>query len=295
MAYGASSNSGRSSSVSKATTKPLNTTTKPLSTTDILNGKITSTTGFVPPVTNFRPTQNDEQLILNREVFDKTAFNNTVDTNFTELGVPPPDLSFFDPNLATINDFFNIYQNLFYQIPKFGDVNSHEYLVRESTAYSRVIENQDQIDALIEEITDLREQNLQLQLDINELLGISTTLEQAIQQTNTDGANLEDLLQQEANLGAEQSNSSSDPSPLPGNVTLPGAGNTIGGIGGVGGTGSGIGIGGVQIPNFIIQSGAGAAEGLDPTLSLSLQEQQGGIPTVGMNNVIPINVGSPIY
>ena len=44
------------------------------------------------------------------------------------------------------------------------------------------------------------------------------------------------------------------------------------------------------MPKFIIQSGAGAAEGLNPTLNQSLLEQQLGVPTVGMQNVIPINV-----
>tara|TARA_Y100000356_G_scaffold134975_1_gene145878 strand:- start:3097 stop:3951 length:855 start_codon:yes stop_codon:yes gene_type:complete len=284
MAYGSSSNKSSgaktvASRLSKAPTKPLP-----------LKQAFESRTGFIPPSTNIRaPQTNAEQVILNRDVFNKTAFNNTIDTSFSQLDQAPPDLSFFDPNLATVNDFFNIYQNLFYQIPKFGPINSHEYLVVESTAYSNVIENQEQIDALLEEITDLREENLQLQLDINELLGVRTTLDQAIQQSNDDATNLDEILQQEANLGAEQSNSSSDLI-----TTTP---NTIGGIGGLGGAGSGagIGIGAIQMPNFIIQSGAGAAEGLNPTLSLSLQEQQGGIPTVGMNNVIPINVGSPIY
>ena len=231
MAYGAGSNKTSKAksiiSVSKEKTKPL-LLSKP---------DLESRTGFQPPATNFRASENDERLILNRDVFNKTAFNNTVDTSFTQLDQAPPDLAFFDPNLATVNDFFSIYQNLFYQIPKFGETNSHEFLVVESTAYSNVIENQDQIDALLEEIVDLREQNLQLQLDITSLAGIQTTLEQAIEQTNVDTGNLEDILQQEADLGAEQSNSSSD---LLGTTS---AGTTLpsqGGMGGGGGGGGGI-------------------------------------------------------
>ena len=203
-----------------------------------------NTKGFSIPTTPVRaPQGNDENLLLNRDAFNKTAFNNTVDTNFTELDQLPPDLSFFDPNLATVNDFFNIYQNLFFEIPKFGTTNSHEYLVVESTAYTNFIENQEQIDALLEEIVDLREQNLQLQLDINELLGVKTTLDQAIRQTGEAGS-LEDLLQAEADLGAEQSNSNSDnltPS-IPGVNTFPPS--SLGGFGGGGGGGGG-GISGV--------------------------------------------------
>jgi len=233
MAYGAGSNKTSKAksivSVSKERTKPLS---KPM---DIRNS--TTSTGFVPPKTNFRGSQNDEQLILNRDVFNKTAFNNTIDTSFTELDQAPPDLSFFDPNLATVNDFFNIYQNLFYQIPKYGETNSHEFLVVESTAYSNVIENQEQIDALLEEIVDLREQNLQLQLDVNELVGLKATLDQAIRESG-EGSSLEDILQEEADLGSEQSNSSSD---LLGTTsdgsTLPSQGGSTGGGGGGGGGG----------------------------------------------------------
>ena len=199
--------------------------------------------GFDIPTTPVRaPQSNDENLLLNRDAFNKTAFNNTVNTNFTELDQLPPDLSFFDPNLATVNDFFNIYQNLFFEIPKFGTTNSHEYLVVESTAYTNFIENQEQIDALLEEIVDLREQNLQLQLDINELLGVKTTLDQAIRQTG-EASSLEELLQAEADLGAEQSTSNSDnltPStPIPGVNTFPSS-NPAGFGGGGGGGGGGI-------------------------------------------------------
>jgi hypothetical protein len=230
MAYGSkTSNTSKARSavakISKATTKP-----------KIGIGNAQLQTGFTPPATGIRSVQsNDENLILNRDVFNKEAFNNTVNTNFTQLDQEPPDLSFFDPNLATVNDFFNVYQNLFFEIPKFGPTNSHEYLVVESTAYTNFIENQEQIDALLEEITDLREQNLQLQLDINELLGVKTTLDQAIRQTGEAGS-LEELLQAEADLGAEQSNSSSDNLTTTPGTTSAGA-TSAGGGGGSGGGG----------------------------------------------------------
>ena len=230
MAYGS-----KSSKTSKASTivskKPL---VKPLSSNQDMR-----VTGLSQKPLNLNPVQaNSIKTELSREVFNKTAFNNTVDTNFNELDQLPPDLSFFDPNLATVDDFFSIYQNLFFEIPKFGDVNSHQYLVIESTEYTGFIENQSQIDALLEEIVDLREQNLQLQLDINELMGVKETIDQAIRQSG-EGANLEDLLQQEANLGAAQANSSSD-------LNTTSTGNTVGGMGG---TSQG---GGSNRPNQVI-------------------------------------------
>ena len=191
-------------------------------------------TGFTPTPLNLNKAQaNSEKISLYRDVFDKTAFNNTVDTNFSQLDQEAPDLSFFDPNLATIEDFFNIYQNLFYQIPKFGDILSHQYLVVESTAYTNFIENQQQIDALLEEITDLREENLQLNLDLQQILGAKESIDQLIRQNPNGDRPLDEILQDEAELGALQGNSSSD------NLGTPNSNNTTAPSGGGGGGGGG--------------------------------------------------------
>ena len=219
MAYGESKSSSvpkRDITVSKARTSDLNIR------------------GFDIPVTPVRaPQGNDENLLLNRDVFNKVAFNNTIDTNFNELDQLEPDLSFFDPNLATVEDFFNIYQNLFFQIPKFGDINSHQYLVVESTEYTNYIENQEQIDALLEEITDLREENLQLNLDLQQILGAKESIDQLIRQNPNGDRPLDEILQDEAELGALQGNSSSD------NLGTPNSNNTTAPSGGGGGGGGG--------------------------------------------------------
>lgn len=195
--------------------------------------------GFTPSEKNFNKAQaNSEQILLNRDVFNKEAFNNTINTNFSQLDQEPIDLSFFDPNLATVEDFFNIYQNLFFQIPKFGDINSHQYLVVESTEYTNFIENQEQIEALLEEITDLRQDNLQLNLDLQQLFGATEQIDQLIKQNPNETSSLEDIIQNEATLGALEGNSSSD------NLGTPNQNNTTGlpssgGIGGGGGGGGG--------------------------------------------------------
>jgi hypothetical protein len=105
---------------------------------------------------------------LNRIVFDKNKFNSTVDKNFKELS-STPDPSFFDVNLATIEDFFNLYTSLFYDIPKNGDTNSHEYLIKESSEYLGDALLNDNIQALLEEITELRQENLELRQNILDL------------------------------------------------------------------------------------------------------------------------------
>ena len=135
--------------------------------------------------------------------------------------------------MATPEDFFNIYQNLFFQIPRFGDINSHQYLVVESTEYTGYIENQEQIDALLEEITDLREENLQLNLDLQQILGAKESIDQLIRQNPNGDRPLDEILQDEAELGALQGNSSSD------NLGTPNSNNTTAPSGGGGGGGGG--------------------------------------------------------
>jgi hypothetical protein len=105
---------------------------------------------------------------LNRQVFDKKKFDETVDTSFTQL-VTQPDPTFFDLNLATVEDFFTLYEKFFFQIPKEGEINSHTYLIKESSDYVGFQANSEDIQALLDEIAQLRQENLlirQEQIDI---------------------------------------------------------------------------------------------------------------------------------
>lgn len=110
-----------------------------------------------------------EKVNLNRQVFNKTKFNETVDTSFSQLGVQEEDPSFFDINLATQEDFFTLYDKFFYDIPKEGEINSHTYLITESTEYVGFQQSQEEIEALLLEIADLREENLSLRQENVEL------------------------------------------------------------------------------------------------------------------------------
>jgi len=119
-----------------------------------------------------------QQVVLVKEQFDKDKFNQTVNTQFTQLGVEEPDLSFFDPNLATVGDFFSVYNNLFFLIPKEGP-NSHTTLIEESSEYVDYKANQLEIQALLDEIAELREQNLQLTIDIGNITQAQNEIQQA--------------------------------------------------------------------------------------------------------------------
>ena len=104
-----------------------------------------------------------------RQVLNKAKFNETVNTEFTQL-VSPPDPSFFDVNLATEEDFWILYDKFFYLIPKEGEVNSHLYLVETSGEYIDYQANNEEIQALLEEIAELREENLEVRQEIADVI-----------------------------------------------------------------------------------------------------------------------------
>ena len=107
-----------------------------------------------------------EQVNLNKTVYSKTQFERVIDISFTQLVETPTVTPAAIPAVTTA-EFFQNYQEIFYQIPKFGDINSHEYLIKTSQAYigSNSVDNET-IQALVDEITQLRQENLDLQQQI---------------------------------------------------------------------------------------------------------------------------------
>ena len=105
------------------------------------------------------------QIPIEKSVFDKIAFGKVIDTQFSQLlnNVAEETPTF------TIEDFFQLYEQLFYQIPKEGDTNSHRYILEKEAEYLDVMINQDDIQALLEEITNLRQQVLDTQIALDEI------------------------------------------------------------------------------------------------------------------------------
>jgi hypothetical protein len=106
----------------------------------------------------------EEKLDLNKKSFNKNQYEKVIDTKFSQLATSfneannPPSLS--PPVL--IDEFFQKYNQLFFDIPKNGDVNSHEYLIKRSSEYVDFQVMNDEMLALIDEINALQAQNLEL-------------------------------------------------------------------------------------------------------------------------------------
>jgi hypothetical protein len=105
------------------------------------------------------------QIPIEKQVFDKVAYGKVINTQFSQL---LNNVSEETP-VFTIEDFFQLYEQLFYQIPKEGDTNSHRYIIEKEADYLGIIINQDDIQALLEEITTLRQQVLDTQSAIDEI------------------------------------------------------------------------------------------------------------------------------
>jgi hypothetical protein len=74
-----------------------------------------------------------ENLNLNKEVFNKRAYLKTIDTSFKELGVKTIQEQIdIQP---TVQEFFDMYNTLFYNINELGPTNSHEFLIKTSQEY----------------------------------------------------------------------------------------------------------------------------------------------------------------
>jgi hypothetical protein len=105
------------------------------------------------------------QIPIEKQVFDKTTYSKVIDTQFHQL---LNNVSEETPTF-TIEDFFQLYEQLFYQIPKEGDTNSHRYIIEKEAEYLGIIISQDNIQALLEEITNLRQQVLDTQTALDEI------------------------------------------------------------------------------------------------------------------------------
>jgi hypothetical protein len=112
-----------------------------------------------------------EKISLSKNVYSKTQFEKTVDTQFTQLSSPALTAQI---ETQTVAQFFNNYQTLFYQIPKEGENNSHQYLIKTSQDYAGAVQNDTDLTALLDEIDSLRLTIFEQQQTISTLISDST-------------------------------------------------------------------------------------------------------------------------
>jgi hypothetical protein len=107
-----------------------------------------------------------QQIPIEIQKFDKNQFGRVIDTQFKQLINSQQDE--ITPEFS-LDDFFELYDNLFYQIPREGEIDSHRFILEKEAEYLGVVTNQDDVQALLDEITSLRQQVLDLQTTVSEL------------------------------------------------------------------------------------------------------------------------------
>ena len=104
-----------------------------------------------------------KRLDLVKEVFNKAEYVKTIDTSFNEFG----NITITEElqTQPTVEEFFGLYNSLFYDIPALGETNSHQYLVKISGEYINFDEVNGEIQALQAEIAQLRSDLLTAQME----------------------------------------------------------------------------------------------------------------------------------
>ena len=105
-----------------------------------------------------------ERVDIAKTVVDKDSLNRVLDTSFKSFGAPPVTV-----DTDTTGELFRLYLKLYSWIPVFGIINSHEYLVKESSKLYIESVNTVEIQPLLDEIASLRTQLLQANQQILEL------------------------------------------------------------------------------------------------------------------------------
>lgn len=98
-----------------------------------------------------------KQINLTRNSFSKTQYPKVIDTEFSQL--IPQDTEPIAVQDVSVDEFFLLYDKLFFDIPQRGN-NSHETLITTSTEYIGYNPLTTEIEALQQEITELRRQLL---------------------------------------------------------------------------------------------------------------------------------------
>jgi hypothetical protein len=92
---------------------------------------------------------------LNKTVYNSNQYKKVIDTSLTQYVTPPPV-----EDTITVEEFFNYYGKIFYDIPAEGNINSHAYLVKTSGDYIQTSTSNEEVQLLLDEITSLRQQLL---------------------------------------------------------------------------------------------------------------------------------------
>ena len=122
----------------------------------------------------------DIRRSLENTKYKKEQVLKTKDRNFTTFQAPEPEL---EPSMP-VQDFFELYEQMYFLIPPEGDSNSHRYLVNSSSALLNMEDTTLNIQPLLDEIARLREELLELKMGNLSSIADQTKIEEIMKTTN---------------------------------------------------------------------------------------------------------------
>ena len=98
---------------------------------------------------------------IQKKVYNREQLSTVVDREFKAYAPPVP---IQDPD--TVENFFRLYDKLYYSIPDKGETNSHEYIIKRSSELVDFDKATEEFQPLLDEIAQLRQQLLQANQEI---------------------------------------------------------------------------------------------------------------------------------
>jgi len=105
-----------------------------------------------------------ERVRVQRQSYKRSQIRSSLDVEFNTFKEETPEV-----DTETVEEFFRLYDKLFYSIPIEGEVNSHEFILERSSEIAEFDKNTDDLQPLLDEITQLREQLLDANQQIFDL------------------------------------------------------------------------------------------------------------------------------
>ena len=105
-----------------------------------------------------------ETIKIQREAYRRDQVSVALDTSFTSY-LPPT----VEVDNDTVENLFRLYNTLFYSIPVQGETNSHEYLIKNSSSLVNFDQTTTELQPLLDEIAQLRQQLLNANQEILDL------------------------------------------------------------------------------------------------------------------------------
>ena len=103
------------------------------------------------------------EIRIKKTVFEKGNFDKVVDRSFNTFAQPTPI-----EEQPTVEEFFDLYEQLYYEIPVEDTTQSHQYLIQRSSELVDFQKDTEDIQPLLDEIAILREQILEYQQQLIE-------------------------------------------------------------------------------------------------------------------------------